>query len=162
MKQYVVGFLFSSDRKRVLLIRKDHPRWQVGRLNGPGGKVENGETPAQAMEREFLEEIGAKVEHWIPFCITSGELKYYDGEPQEGDYQITYFCRDGYDLNMVAEKQQYTDAKEKVIIVKVEDLPRHDAISNLYWLIPMALVIMSPNKNVMACGYRIQEDYEGL
>lgn len=54
--RYVVGFLFSEDESRVLLVLKNRPAWQEGKLNGVGGKIEAGETPLQAMEREFKEE----------------------------------------------------------------------------------------------------------
>jgi len=54
--RYVVGFLFSEDQSRVLLVWKNRPAWQNGKLNGVGGKIEAGETPLQAMEREFKEE----------------------------------------------------------------------------------------------------------
>jgi 8-oxo-dGTP diphosphatase len=47
MQTYACGFLFSLDRTRVLLIRKRRPAWQAGRLNGVGGKIEPGETPAK-------------------------------------------------------------------------------------------------------------------
>src|SRR3954470_21452915 len=56
VQEYVCGFLFSPDRTRVLLIRKRRPAWQAGKLNGIGGKIEPGESPAQAMSREFREE----------------------------------------------------------------------------------------------------------
>ena len=58
MQQYVCGFLFSVDRSRVLLIRKNRPAWQAGKLNGVGGKVEPGESIQKAMTREFREEAG--------------------------------------------------------------------------------------------------------
>src|SRR5690242_14904191 len=61
MQDYVCGFLFSVDRQRVLLIRKRRPAWQAGHLNGVGGKVEPGETLADAMRREFREEAGLDV-----------------------------------------------------------------------------------------------------
>ena len=64
MTDYVVGFLFSEDRRRVALIRKTRPEWQAGLLNGIGGKVEQGEFPRQAMRREFLEEAGCDIEDW--------------------------------------------------------------------------------------------------
>ena len=34
MRDYVVGFPFSSDGKRTLLIEKQRPAWQVGFGNG--------------------------------------------------------------------------------------------------------------------------------
>jgi 8-oxo-dGTP pyrophosphatase MutT (NUDIX family) len=54
--RYVLGFVFSQACDRVLLIWKNRPAWQKDKLNGIGGKIEAGETPKQAMEREFTEE----------------------------------------------------------------------------------------------------------
>lgn len=54
--RYVLGLLFSEDASRVLLVWKNRPAWQNGKLNGIGGKIEPGETPLQAMDREFVEE----------------------------------------------------------------------------------------------------------
>ena len=68
----VVGFLFDG-HGNVLLIKKNHPEWQKGRLNGLGGKIERGESPLQAMIREFKEEAGAMVDDWREFCNMSGE-----------------------------------------------------------------------------------------
>lgn len=42
----------------VLLVLKDKPEWQKGRLNLPGGKIEAGESISQATTREIIEETG--------------------------------------------------------------------------------------------------------
>lgn len=68
MARYVVGFMFSTDMKRVLLIEKKRPQWQLGKLNGIGGKVEDGENFYTAMGREFLEETGLRFDGWKFFC----------------------------------------------------------------------------------------------
>lgn len=61
MRNYVVGFLFSDDMEKVLLIHKRHgPQCVVGLWNGVGGGIEIGESPYQAMVREFEEEAGVK------------------------------------------------------------------------------------------------------
>jgi 8-oxo-dGTP diphosphatase len=57
-QHYVNGFMFSPDHQRVALIHKRQPTWQAGYLNGIGGKIELGETAAEAMVREFSEETG--------------------------------------------------------------------------------------------------------
>ncbi len=54
--RYVLGFCFDFGYHNVLLIEKQRPTWQMGKLNGIGGKIEEGETPAAAMTREFWEE----------------------------------------------------------------------------------------------------------
>lgn len=58
--RYVLGFAFDKDRQRVILIRKNKPDWQAGKLNGVGGKVEGDESVIRAMVREFFEETGAE------------------------------------------------------------------------------------------------------
>lgn len=58
MNEWAVGFLVDDARERVVLIRKNRPAWQEGKLNGVGGKVEPGETAYRAMAREFVEETG--------------------------------------------------------------------------------------------------------
>ena len=68
MTKYVVGFLFSPDKHRVVLIRKNRPKWQAGRLNGVGGHIEDGESPLTAMRREFFEETGVAIDNWNEFA----------------------------------------------------------------------------------------------
>ncbi len=53
--------LFLVVDSRVLLIRKRRGHG-VGKINGPGGKLEPGETPAACAVRETLEETGVRAE----------------------------------------------------------------------------------------------------
>ncbi len=55
-QRFCVGFLFNPDMSQVVLIRKNRPEWQAGRLNGVGGRLEDGETPLRGMQRKFKEE----------------------------------------------------------------------------------------------------------
>ena len=56
----LVGTLmFLVDAGRVLLIRKRRGHG-AGRINGPGGKPEPGETPLQCVLRETEEEVGVR------------------------------------------------------------------------------------------------------
>jgi 8-oxo-dGTP pyrophosphatase MutT (NUDIX family) len=64
----VAGAVFSPDRSSVLLIqRRDVPVWVL-----PGGGIDPGETPEEAVLREILEETGFTVKaerlvgHYIP------------------------------------------------------------------------------------------------
>lgn len=41
-----------------MFIKKTRPNWQAGKINIPGGKIEEGETPEQAAYRELKEESG--------------------------------------------------------------------------------------------------------
>ena len=59
--QYVVIYPKTANSRpgeKVLLVKKDRPAWQSGRLNLVGGKIEAGETPEQAALRELKEEAG--------------------------------------------------------------------------------------------------------
>ena len=58
--KYVLGFAFNKGCTEVLLIEKKRPNWMVGKLNGVGGHIEDGETPIDAMVREFKEETNLR------------------------------------------------------------------------------------------------------
>ena len=121
MQGYACGFMFSPDRSRVLLIRKRRPAWQAGKLNGVGGKIEPGETPAEAMRREFREEAGLDVPHWQHVVTLTGP-----------DWQ-GHFYRAFGDVDAA---RPVTD--EQLERHPVRPLPP-DVIPNLAWLIPLLL-----------------------
>lgn len=56
LREYVLVLCQADDE--FVVIEKDRPAWQSGRLNLPGGKVEPGESPAEAARREAAEETG--------------------------------------------------------------------------------------------------------
>jgi 8-oxo-dGTP diphosphatase len=129
-KTYVCGFLFSSDRTRVLLIRKNRPAWQAGKLNGLGGKIEPRETPHQAMRREFREEAGVDLpeEHWQHVLSLSG-----DDDAGAGHGWAGHFFRAFGDVDAPAAQ---TD--EVLEIHPTRSLPDR-VIPNLRWMIPLML-----------------------
>lgn len=51
----------QDPEKRVLLVRRGPGQSGAGHWEFPGGKVELGEPPAQALEREIDEELGIKI-----------------------------------------------------------------------------------------------------
>lgn len=85
MIRYVAGFLFDPTGTLVLLIEKKRPTWMAGMWNGIGGKIESGETPEQAMTREFEEETGLSTEYrsivWEHFATITGV-----------DFEVTFFA----------------------------------------------------------------------
>jgi len=56
MKLFTVGFVFDTTLEQVLLVHKLKPATQAGKLNGVGGKIEDGETAIECMVRECQEE----------------------------------------------------------------------------------------------------------
>jgi 8-oxo-dGTP diphosphatase len=122
--RYVVGFLYNPKRGTVALIEKQKPEWQKGFLNGVGGKIEEGETPAEAMKREFLEETGGQVDSWREFA---------------------YMNHSGNEVHFFVAKSESITIRsltiEKVGWYNVDDIMawEHNIIPNLFWLIPLAL-----------------------
>jgi 8-oxo-dGTP diphosphatase len=60
-RRLAVGAVVLREDGAVLLVRRARPP-AVGSWTLPGGKVEDGETPAQAIAREVLEETGLRVD----------------------------------------------------------------------------------------------------
>lgn len=128
---YCLGFAFDVHGIFVTLIRKNKPAWQKGLLNGVGGKIEIGETPVEAMSREFREETGLIVaqDKWTPVT----EMRFRT----QGATGCGIFCFAAY-LYPGAVPVSTTD--EIVGVFTVQDVMRHPKIiPNLRWLVPMAL-----------------------
>jgi 8-oxo-dGTP diphosphatase len=128
LEKMVCGFMISSVTPQVpqcvMLIEKNRPEWQKGRLNGIGGHIEKGETSQQAMSREFHEETAAQSDGWDLFAIlTNGRTWCVD----------FLFC-------VVPGFPTYRrQCNEGIIgIYPIKDLP-DNVLPNLRWLIPMAL-----------------------
>jgi 8-oxo-dGTP diphosphatase len=123
---YVLGFLFRGDRGSVVLIRNLKPKWQAGLLNGVGGKVEPGENPKDAMNREFMEECGVYIAgpNWRHFARMSGD----------------HFSVDCYTFcDTDAWEKAVTQESERIEKIHPDDVKQSDCISNLPWLIALAL-----------------------
>jgi len=124
--QYVAGFLFSPNLEEVALIRKNKPEWQKGKLNGIGGKIEEGEDSIQAMCREFSEETTRhECPQWVKFAAIG----------DDDTFTVTFFAALG-------EPSYCGSAEsEKVEVIKVRSIHplRRDMIENLPWLISLAI-----------------------
>ena len=125
-KLYTCGFLVD-DEDHVLLIRKNRPAFQKGRLNGIGGKLEPGETPIQAMAREFREETGLDISeaNWREFAVLHIDA---NETPSVVHFYVTRGSLDGH--------RTMTD--EELVVVDAHALP-DECLWNLRWLIPLAL-----------------------
>lgn len=126
MIQYCIGFAYyNTSSTKVILIEKQKPEWQKGLLNGVGGKIEDGETPLFAMQREFKEETDLTVNDWEEYCT----LTFSDC--------ILHVFRANITLLESLKIKQTTI--EKPFEIFVNDLYKIPHVSNLSWLIPLAL-----------------------
>lgn len=131
MREWVVGFLMDDAATRVVLIRKNRPEWQAGKLNGVGGKVEQDDHALHhSMQREFREEaaLDTRRHDWHRFASLTWE---------EG---IVHFFRAF--LPMLALDNCWTKTDERVevhpIRLLAEPPVRDDVVPNLLWLVPLA------------------------
>ena len=69
---------------RLLLQRKSAGRFGEGKWNGPGGKVQPGETPLECVVREVREETGLTVSS----LTERGVVDFYFGEKPEPDWVV--------------------------------------------------------------------------
>jgi len=145
-KRYVVGFLFDTKRRFVLLIKKNKPKWMYGLYNGVGGLVEKNESLNEAMIREFTEETGLSILNWNPYC---GLLRKISGTTESRSIECFWAVED----ESVLFKAK-TFIKKEVRVIPVVDLISGDlsVINDLPWLVTLALTeILSGN----VCGYKV-------
>ena len=78
IKKYTIGAVFTPDFSHVLLLTKAKPNWQKGKLNFPGGSVEEGESAAECIAREFREETALKIplEDWKYIGLINSDMGY--------------------------------------------------------------------------------------
>lgn len=130
-KYYVLGLLFSKDRKYVALIRKLRPKVFEGALNGSGGKIEKNETSIQAMTREFMEEMGLHVPGWNLFATLSATAVF------GGRLAVVYCYRSFLTIDHLPELEKLTD--EEPNWYEISKLGEERVCNGLEWLIPLAL-----------------------
>ena len=63
----VVAAVLVDRQGQVLIAQRPPGKWQAGRWEFPGGKLEPGETEAAAVRRELAEELGIRVDaaEWL-------------------------------------------------------------------------------------------------
>jgi 8-oxo-dGTP diphosphatase len=123
MEKYVLGFCFSENEEKVLLIEKNRPNWQKGQFNGIGGHIEDNEAPHDAMKREFSEETGILIDEWKILGRIGNHLWCV----------YIYYSKS----DKLFEAKTMTD--EEIKIINVLDINNFPVISNLKWLIPICL-----------------------
>jgi 8-oxo-dGTP diphosphatase len=65
MAEAIVAGAMIKDGRVLLCHRSPHRRWYPDVWDLPGGHVELGETPTEALKRELLEELSVSVAHAV-------------------------------------------------------------------------------------------------
>jgi len=93
----LVPIIEYADEPRVLLTRRaDHLGSHAGQVAFPGGKIEAGETPAEAAIREADEEVGLKA----GFIEVAGYLDAYETGTGFRILPVVSFVRPGFTLTV--------------------------------------------------------------
>lgn len=132
MKKYVLGFAFDTQREHIVLIEKQKPDWQKGKLNGVGGKIETIDDSIEAaMCREFYEETGVATEvaDWTHYATMN-----FENDVMGGGAAVYVFKMFSDDV-----LQCSTCEEEVVEVIPMANLDFRDKMHNLHLLIPLAL-----------------------
>jgi 8-oxo-dGTP diphosphatase len=134
MEKYVCGFMFNQERTHVALINKLRPSWQYNKLNGVGGHIEDGESPEEAMSREFMEEAGVPDTKWERVM----EYSVFADKGEDGYWldlvATVYFFRSFGDLKLITSK---TD--EKISICNIDEIHSMNVLKKIKFLVPLCL-----------------------
>lgn len=122
---------FVRQGMHVLLVRKNHPDWQNGRLNGVGGRARMFETPLECAQREWTEETS------LPVPSDLAEFLVLE------DREVVVHMFSGTSIDNVAGMPRENDVGERLLWGSLSDaradwLDPFLAVDNLVWLIPMA------------------------
>lgn len=128
---YVVCLLFSEDLSQVCLIEKQRPDWQKGLLNGPGGKIEPGETILEAATREFKEETGVCIASWVQLCMKKAH---------NNSYVVNFLIAVGSPSELQLIR---TTTDEQVGMRTVKHIDYSKVVSSIEWVLPLAVYALS-------------------
>ena len=67
----VTAAVIRKGRKVLIAQRKEDCPREPQKWEFPGGKVESGETPQEALRREIMEELGVRISVGEPFTVSS-------------------------------------------------------------------------------------------
>jgi len=122
---YVLGLRYSEAMDQVVLIKKERPDWQRGKLNGISGKVQKNENVKQAIVREFKEEANVNIPHWKLMA----QMHFSDAEVW---VYVSYGSLKGI--------KTVTDEEIHIIPVNlIERRPLNEIDKTVKFLIPMGL-----------------------
>lgn len=124
-RRLVVGAIILDPEQRVMAARRMRPDSLAGRWEFPGGKVEPGEAPKEALARELREELRIRVQVHAELDsggIATGQAGLGDGAwPIDDELELrVWFC------SLVAGEPVVGETHDEVVWLDPEDLPTLD------------------------------------
>jgi 8-oxo-dGTP diphosphatase len=111
------------DPDENILLQKKSKGFGEGKWNGPGGKVEEGESPRECVQREVLEETGMEIsdaELWgelefiFPhqqednfYCYVFVSRKYQGDPEDKGEGELRWFAKEEMPLDEMWDDDRY-------------------------------------------------------
>lgn len=141
MRRYVVGLAFSPGLDYMVAMRKRRPEWQAGLINGPGGEIKPGETPHQAMVREWSEETSIRThDPWGEVCVVRGS-----GFPEQSLWELHVFVS-RFDFQSYEVNKDYGKTDERVEVLPVNALNKtgNETVGDLPVFISLAIARRFP------------------
>ena len=91
MRVGAVAVVFDKEGRVLIALRPKADRWMSEKWALIGGKLDDGETPMQAVIREVKEETTLKIKNPIEFYISkNGEVVYFFTRDYEGDVTLDF------------------------------------------------------------------------
>jgi 8-oxo-dGTP diphosphatase len=112
-----VGLVFDAHGK-ILISKRPIHKFKGGLWEFPGGKVEEGETALQALQREFLEEVGIQIMTATPWMQIPSHV--YLDIYQVNEYSGKAFGRENQEILWVdiSALSQFTFPEENGLIIE--------------------------------------------
>ena len=88
--RFALNLILDSQDRLLLLLRNDQTSLGPNQWGLPAGKIENKETPAQAAQRERIEEIGNDHKVQLIRCIGPVMDSFYGGKYEVHLFQFTW------------------------------------------------------------------------
>ena len=129
MKKLETTLLYLRRNNEILLARKKRG-FAKDKYNGVGGKIEDGETPEEAMARESEEEISVKPIKYEKVGVIRYD-EYYKGN-RENVIVHVYFCTDW--VGIPKESDEMTPKW-----FNINNLPYENMIGDDFYWLPLVL-----------------------
>lgn len=139
MKEYkqLGAYALIIEDNSILLIKKNGGPYH-GKLDLPGGTIEFGERPEEALKRELLEEVGIEIKEYNLF---DAESVFFDWDYKEKNIQLKvhhigiYYKVNKYinDVKSDIEIDEQNDDSLGALFIPIKDLSRE-------MLSPLALI----------------------